>query len=118
MPSLVRESGDLQIDDFLVARLPGESGSERRVRMTSTQVITLVEGFCYWTAPRQVELHDIVVDYSGFPNAEAFDFSLRPRMGVPTTVNERPDARDCSLRVDTWATHGSGFHFEWRAKRP
>jgi hypothetical protein len=113
--NLLAHLEELDIVEMAIARLP-EAGRHLKVRIDSSQQISVREGYCYWTAPRHAELMDVDIDYAGFPNSDAYVFSLKPRVGVPARLFNGPDGKSFRMVINGWVTAGSGFELQWRRR--
>jgi len=105
------------IDEIYAIEVPTALlADQNEIRLTATQRLSVDEGFCYWTAPRESLVRSIRIDYSGFPLRSNYRFRVRPRLGFPIEVREREDFHQEELRVDAWIAAGCGFELLWQSR--
>ena len=73
------------------------------------------EQYAYWYAPALMYLKKLTFDFSEFPRADAWDFSLQPFLGhSPGTIIT--DKNLYTLHLNNWIMPGHGIILLWKEK--
>lgn len=88
----------------------------KRLELACMTRISIREQLTYWTAPRRMELLELVFDYSAFPDRAQRVFTLYPRTGRAVRASQDDDEAVFVVDVRDWLQPGQGFELHWGGK--
>lgn len=86
----------------------------KRWRIVSDQEISLLDGYCYWSAARMLELRSMHFDYSSFPDGEDAEFDVKLRLGRSVKVQKDPGLQLVEIQVGSWVSPGNAVELTWQ----